>query len=951
MILSNSEDKTIRVWDLTRRISLKIFRRDTDKDRFWTLVSHPEQNLFAAGHDSGLIVFKLEHERPAYCIDGDVLYYIKERSLLAYNFKQGKTASIMNVRKKSGLDSGPRFLHFNAAERVILVMTNSSYDLYNLPKNPSGSTTSSSSQSKSESSDSANEKKGNNVCCFVARNRYAVLDSAARKIFIKNLEQQTTKEIELPKENEGNSLNFDRMWAASTGCVLLRDNQRSIWLFDLQRKKAITKVTAANVKFVYWSSNDKDASVALMGRDVLVLANKQLEPLCTVHDTRMKSGAWYSNNIFIYTTLTHVKYCLPNGDTGIIRTLNSPLFIYACDQNKIYCLDRKCATRTLSVDPTEFLLKYAVVNKDYQKILAIVQKFGLLGQSIIAYLQKKGYPELALHFVKDERIRFNLAIECGNIDVALEAAKVVNETQFWDKLGVEALRQGNHQIVEMAYQRTKNFEKLSFLYLITGNFEKLRKMLSIAEKRSDTLGQFHTALYLADMNAAATVLQKSGQSSLAYAMASTYGLSELASQLESQLKENQINPPRLFPHAQLLLPPIPVVPQNAQENWPLLTIQKSAVQQMLSEDKKKATQVQVQADEEEIGAGWGESIDIDDGTEKPAGDDDELDIPDIGEGGEGEGWDVGDLEGLEDVREASIQVSTSGLYIPPRPGPSHSEQWCRNSELPVDHIAAGSIESAMQLFNSQVGIVNFVPLKPLFLSIFVGSNLSLPTFPGTPSILQGLERQKGFPQLSITLPVLIERLKLAYKATTGGKFSEAITLFQNIIQSLLFIVVSSRDEEAEAKELLTLAKEYLTGLKTELKRKEIVQSNPTRSTELAAYFTHANLQPIHTMLSLSSAMTCAYKIKNYRTAASFAKRLLELNPQQTLTVQAKKVIAFAEKNSTNEVELNYDERNPFVLCCESYTPIYKGSPTISCPYCKAAYQPKFAGVVRFFFLI
>ena len=35
------------------------------------------------------------------------------------------------------------------------------------------------------------------------------------------------------------------------------------------------------------------------------------------------------------------------------------------------------------------------------------------------------------------------------------------------------------QIVEMAYQRTKNFERLSFLYLITGNMEKLKKMTKI----------------------------------------------------------------------------------------------------------------------------------------------------------------------------------------------------------------------------------------------------------------------------------------------------------------------------------------------------------------------------------------------------------------------------------------------------------------------------------------
>ncbi len=47
----------------------------------------------------------------------------------------------------------------------------------------------------------------------------------------------------------------------------------------------------------------------------------------------------------------------------------------------------------------------------------MVRNAKLVGQSIIAYLQKKGYPEVALHFVKDEKTRFGLALECGNIEV------------------------------------------------------------------------------------------------------------------------------------------------------------------------------------------------------------------------------------------------------------------------------------------------------------------------------------------------------------------------------------------------------------------------------------------------------------------------------------------------------------------------------------------------------
>jgi len=41
----------------------------------------------------------------------------------------------------------------------------------------------------------------------------------------------------------------------------------------------------------------------------------------------------------------------------------------------------------------------------------------LVEQSLISYLEKKGYPEVALHFVKDKHTKFGLAINCGNIEV------------------------------------------------------------------------------------------------------------------------------------------------------------------------------------------------------------------------------------------------------------------------------------------------------------------------------------------------------------------------------------------------------------------------------------------------------------------------------------------------------------------------------------------------------
>jgi coatomer subunit alpha len=117
------------------------------------------------------------------------------------------------------------------------------------------------------------------------------------------------------------------------------------------------------------------------------------------------------------------------------------------------------------------------------------------------------------------------------LDVALETARVLDRPEIWNKLAQQALKQGNHkvilgfnlrtldheltvlvchQVVETAYQRTKNFEKLSFLYLTTGSTDKLGKMQIIAEKRGDQMSRFHNALYSGDVKGRIAVLKEVG---------------------------------------------------------------------------------------------------------------------------------------------------------------------------------------------------------------------------------------------------------------------------------------------------------------------------------------------------------------------------------------------------------------------------------------------------------
>merc|ERR1719167_1633910 len=452
LILSNSEDKSIRVWDITKRTCLHTFRREND--RFWVIAGHPTLNLFAAGHDAGMVIFKLERERPAHALSGNLLYYVKEKYLRKLDFTTSRDTAVMQLRAgRSPVYS----MSYNQAENSVLLCTrasnseNSTYDLYSMPK-----------EENSSNPDAPEGKRSSGLTAiWVARNRFAVLDKS-HSLVIKNLKNEVTKKVSIP--------NCDEIFYAGTGMLFLRDTD-AVTLFDVQQKRSLGQVKIPKCRYVVWSADM--ATVALLSKHVVTICTRKLEVLCSVHEnTRVKSGTWDDNGVLVYTTSNHIKYAITNGDYGIIRTLELPVYLTRIKGNQVFCLDRECKPRILNIDPTEYRFKLALVNRKYEEVLHMVRNAKLVGQSIIAYLQQKGYPEVALHFVKDEKTRFGLALECSNIETALEAAKGLDDKECWEKLGEAALLQGNHQVVEMAYQRTKNFDKLTFLYLITGNLEK-----------------------------------------------------------------------------------------------------------------------------------------------------------------------------------------------------------------------------------------------------------------------------------------------------------------------------------------------------------------------------------------------------------------------------------------------------------------------------------------------
>merc|ERR1712223_1932861 len=731
----------------------------------------------------------------------------------------------------------------------------------------------------------------------------------------------------------------------------------SVILFDVQQKRQMGHAKIPKCRYVVWSSDM--STVALLSKHLVQICNKKLETLCSIHEnTRVKSATWDDSGVLVYTTSNHIKYAITNGDHGIIRTLDTPVYLTRMRGDQIFLLNRECKPCTMTVDTTEYRFKLALINKKYDEVLHMVRNAKLVGQSIIAYLQKKGYPEVALHFVKDEKTRFGLALECSNIEVALEAAKALDDKDCWERLGEAALMQGNHQVVEMCYQRTKNFDKLSFLYLITGNLDKLKKMMKIAEIRKDTSGHFQNALYLGDAKERVKILQNCGQDSLAYLTAQTHGLEEEAEAVKASLPEDAVLP-KLLPGAQLLKPPPPIVQTEA--NWPLLTVSKGFFEGIKAvrggagpglpvvQAAPSALDMGDEAmDISNAGAGW------DDDDEAGFGDEEGEKFEDAEADGDGEGgWDVDDEDlDLGPEIEAETPAASGGdesYFVAPTKGTNPRQIWANNSSCPVDHILAGTFESACRLLHDQVGVVNFEKYKQLFMTIYARSGTSFTALPLLPSLTgypqcnwKDAGPKQGLPAVGLKLNDLVQRLQSCYQLTTGGKFAEAIQKLRAILLSIPLLVVDTKQDEQEAIQLREICTNYLVGLTLETARKELPKSNieqQKRICEMAAYFTHCNLQPIHQILTLRTACNLFFKIKNFKTSGSFARRLLELGPKPEVAQQTRKILQACDKNPTDAHKLDYDEFNPFDVCAGSFTPIYRGAECETAPLSGAKYLP------------
>lgn len=911
VIISAGEDKTLRIWDLEKRTPIKQFKRDND--RFWLVRPHPNINLFGAAHDSGIMVFKLDRERPCSFIHMNQLIYVnKEKQVQLFDFtKKVSSLPYASLAKIGHMWNAFRSMSYNPSQHSILISEgNDRYALVVLPKTPTGAV----------EPTTVIEDSGS-YATFVARNRFVCYSKSNETLEVRSLDNKVTKTAKLDS-------GVKDIVYTGPGTVLIL-YPREVILYDVQQGRKIAELAVKNVKYVMWSPDGQ--YVALMSKHTITIATKRLELINSMHETiRIKSAAWDETNVLIYSTLNHIRYSLLNGDRGIIKTLEKTLYVIKVQGHTVYTLNREAEIEILSIDPTEYRFKKALVNKNFPEVLRIIKSSHLVGQNIISYLQKSGYPEIALQFVTDPETRFDLALECGNLDVALEEANKLQNTVNWDVLNKEAIAQGNIGLSEMIYQNQHAFDKLSFLYLISGDKKKLDKMEKIAEHRGDIFSMLQNSYYNNSGNKRAEIFANNGSLQLAYAVSKARGDDEAATRYLEQagIDEQDVALP-----AKLSQDNFAKIPtnENVLEKWPLKDaelsyFEKAVLGQVndlsLDEPIEENTQNQEQV--------------------QPNNETDNLfqDVEDTLE--ENDAWDLNDEDLVVD--EAPEKAIVEGV---PKSVTEESEvaTWVKNAKLPGVLVAAGAFDAAAQALSKQLGIVDFKPLKPYFINTYDGARSYMSSTPTELPAVAGyirvnaddIDASEILPYIS-KINVITDKLNEGFKHFKANKLELAIESFRDVIYRVIFLAVSNEEDELIARRALYTAKEYILGLSIELERRSLPDDQVKRNLELAAYFTRAKLAPAHRSNALQVAMSQNFKNKNYVQASYFAGEFLKIMTSGPRADQARKIKDKADSLAHDAIELDFDPYAEFEICAATHTPIYKGMPSSMDPLTNSMYH-------------
>lgn len=465
LLLSNSEDKSLRVWDCDSRQAIYTLKKDTD--RFWSVAtSNASLGLIAAGHDSGFVVFQYESDRVHVAMvattdDMAVLLHLSSQGdlhvlQLDLEGQQGPVRATL-LAQLGPMPSVSRFSYSELDGTCLVSLEDTSVHVYPnvFLADVSGSSQTIESMGSVTPSFKMHAKWGQFVPNCAQQAILAVdaadetlqfLDGRGHLVaaFAIPMAGSTLAELRpslglhiLHCSVQSNDLSGSFLLAFERGALLLRlvdlallepvelavprlrqviplDPQRALLIAD-HRIYLLTNQRSLHV--LYLCASESPVSViqsALLFEGVLYFSTR--ERLLYLIPPLTSMTQWRETAVGMVCALSDVVHCFL-----VSLTRSTAYFTAAGGVGQLVL--------RLSVDLTEPTFKRAVFLNDKSVMADFLGSGVLIGQSILAFLKSQGHADLVLPYLTDPMTRFRVALDAHLLDVAFSSLGDVEEKE------------------------------------------------------------------------------------------------------------------------------------------------------------------------------------------------------------------------------------------------------------------------------------------------------------------------------------------------------------------------------------------------------------------------------------------------------------------------------------------------------------------------------------------
>lgn len=420
MLISNSEDGTMKIWDTKKRKAVKTISID---NRFWCVSMDREEKVFAAGHDTGFCIYSLEREAPVYSVADKNIYIQRESEIIRVD---GKT-------EKKVADAKTGLVSICAGIDYVVMNYGASYIM--------------------KQGDAFHRGSGN---AAVYEDKLYVLCND--EVIVKDLSG---------RETEREKVSATAIFGCAAGVMCGRDNI----LFELtdKEKKIVLPAPAKSVHAL-------DKHIVISTEKHLIITDKNLAQISVIEEVLRINSVFVHEESIFYTTPTQIKFAFAAGDFSSLLSLDEPLWIVQIDEEVFTLVNIEGAITEMEIDMVEWRFKNALERKDRKALQECIENDALLGQAPLAYLIRKEAYKEALKYVNDPEQCTELCIRIKDYGKALEHAEKTKNAELLTRVGMAALKE-DADVAERAFKAGNNLNALIFLYVATNKVEKTDSLL------------------------------------------------------------------------------------------------------------------------------------------------------------------------------------------------------------------------------------------------------------------------------------------------------------------------------------------------------------------------------------------------------------------------------------------------------------------------------------------